>query len=81
MAKNSLLLVGRYIVNILYWIDEGVNVILGGDPRETLSSRMGKTNKCQVCNWICKGLHLIDPRHCKRNVDQYVGSRSIWKWL
>jgi hypothetical protein len=34
---------GRWAYNVLYWLDAGINaVVLLGDPRETLSSRLGK---------------------------------------
>jgi hypothetical protein len=32
----------RYIWNLLISIDQLFNVLLGGDPDETMSSRMGK---------------------------------------
>ncbi|MDP4158147.1 MAG: hypothetical protein Q8911_00075 [Bacillota bacterium] len=33
---------GKYFYNILIGIDQLCNTILGGDPDETISSRMGK---------------------------------------
>lgn len=35
-------LVKKYIYNILIGIDQLCNAILGGDPDETISSRLGK---------------------------------------
>jgi hypothetical protein len=32
----------KYIWNILVAIDQFINTVLGGDPDETMSSRMGK---------------------------------------
>jgi hypothetical protein len=33
---------GRWLINILIGIDQLGNAILGGDPDETISSRLGK---------------------------------------
>lgn len=35
-------MIKKYIFNILIGIDQLCNTILGGDPDETMSSRMGK---------------------------------------
>ena len=74
--------VKRYILNWLLWLDQGANCLLGGDPQETLSSRIGKVaadgHKWAVL--VCKVLDWLDPGHCQRSVDQYDGWRAIWRW-
>ena len=35
-------MIARYLLNVLMAVDEGVNALLGGDPHECLSSRIGK---------------------------------------
>ena len=61
---NSLL---QYLYNLLSVADRVVNTVLGGDPRQTLSSRMGRDislGRCHACGWICAGLNLIQRDHC-----------------
>lgn len=57
-----------YGYNVLRWIDQGINVVTGGDPRQTLSSRLGRAELagskpakafCAVLSWIFR-----DPGHC-----------------
>lgn len=53
----------RYIVNILVLLSLALNTILGGEPRETFSSRAGKAARigklwarvfCRVAGWFHK---------------------------
>lgn len=60
-----------YILNILLWIDIGINVIIfGGSPYETCSSRAGKQADknvlwaCRVCKVLAK---LLGEQHCKNS--------------
>lgn len=66
---------GRYLFNILIWMDQGLNVLLAGNPDETLSSRAHKatlkanrTGKRWGCV-LCALLDKIDPDHCARAVE------------
>lgn len=67
----------------LYRFDLLVNAVLFGDPRETISSRMGKYiragNKGVV--WlVCKLLSTIDPargNHCIESIDDNAGSDEL----
>ena len=57
----------QYAVNLIAVADRVVNTVLGGDPRQTLSSRMGRdieAGRCRACGWICAGLNLIQRDHC-----------------
>ena len=71
----------QYLFNNIYAFDQTLNALLGGDPDETLSSRMGKRPKehCQLCWLICRGLHLIDPMHCEKAVEKDRGNRNVIK--
>lgn len=56
-----------YLFNILHVIDQLANVLLGGDPRWTLSGRMGRDiafGRCKFCIPICWILGLIQKNHC-----------------
>lgn len=69
----------KYFWNNLIAIDQRVNVLFGGDPDETISSRMGKAierNECLVCRWICKLLDIIDPGHCNKSIEIDEGSNE-----
>jgi len=68
----------KYAKNIGTWISQTANTFTGGDPDETLSSRMGKKRKrCRVCNWICHVLDWIDPGHCKAAVEKDEGDDEV----
>lgn len=78
-----------YIINWFLLLDLAINTLLGGSPRETLSSRMGKSREeghCALCKWICNFLDLIDEDHCKKSIDVHRGdwtgagkNRNVWR--
>ena len=67
----------KYFWNILISIDQLVNTLFGGNPDETISSRLGR-NLMEGNNgkgkWrlrLCKALSFLDPRsgnHCKESI-------------
>lgn len=67
--------------NILVAIDQFANSILGGDPDETISSRVAKRSRedCSVCYWLCRVLHWIDPNHCPDVLEADEGTRDVIK--
>ena len=70
----------QYFWNIWISIDQFGNVLLGGDPDETISSRSGKTeHKSRVAYWLCRALHLLDPNHCKDAIEHDEGKEAAWK--
>jgi hypothetical protein len=71
----------KYLWNLFVACDCLCNAILGGDPEETMSSRMGKyvANKsgwfpCQ----ICKLLNLIQKDHCVKAIELDRGNNAIF---
>lgn len=72
--------VSLYFWNFLVAIDQLANTLLGGDPDETMSSRMGKNvraGKCKLCKVICYFLNKIDPNHCEKSIEPDEGSRQV----
>lgn len=73
--------VKQYLWNWLILIDQGFNVLLGGDPDETISSRVSKRPKehCAICHWLCRMLNKVDPGHCDKVAEKDRGARSVIK--
>ena len=76
----------QYLYNIIYAtlrnIDIFFNTVTGGDPRETISSRMGKLlakHQCVFCKVVCNILNKIDPNHCQSSINADVGNLSVLK--
>lgn len=83
---------GRYVWNVLVWLDQGVNVLAGfalnlilkplhqfGYPDETLSSVFAKnvgSGTCRFCAFMCNLLDWIDPNHCKKNIEPDEGGTN-----
>jgi hypothetical protein len=62
-----------YFWNVLIAIDQLGNAVLGGNPDETISSRMGKAireRRCYLCRVICWFLDKIDKDHCKESIEE-----------
>jgi hypothetical protein len=69
----------RYVTNLLYALDLLFNAITAGDPRETMSSRMGKAKRdrdSRIAHFLCGLLH-VDPFHCLDAINDDVGSRAL----
>jgi len=69
----------QYFWNILISMDQFVNTLFGGNPDETMSSRMGRNivrGDNGKLNWrvtLCKFLSWLDPRdgnHCKESIGE-----------
>jgi hypothetical protein len=79
--------VGRkYWINLLLGIDQFFNVLFGGDPDETMSSRLGKSlddksnpwiarTMTKACSWV---LNKIDPNHCRDAIEKDEGKDSLF---
>lgn len=79
----------RYIWNILIAIDQLANAMLGGDPDETISSRLGKFVrdnqedtgfKGLISNVTCELLDVIDPGHCQKSIEDDEGKHEVIDW-
>ena len=69
-----------WVWNVLIALDQLANTIAGGDPDETLSSRMGKAvreNRCLACRWVCWALGKIDPGHCTTTIEEDEGKDAL----
>lgn len=69
-------LIKRYVLNVLIVIDVAFNVILGGDPYETISSRAGKSDRKWACV-LCKFLNWLQPGHCKGAIIPSAGENAL----
>ena len=77
---------GKYLLNILISIDQMGNTITGGDPDETISSRIGKMKRryggsipwfrplSKIVDW---GLDKIDPNHSIDAIEEDEGAEAL----
>lgn len=73
-------LIGEYLMNILRWLDIGVNVIfLLGSYNETISERSARArNKGEVWGCVlCKILDSIVKNHCDNSLTTRIGADAI----
>lgn len=77
---------GKWIFNILIGIDQLGNAITGGDPDETISSRLGKMKVRHggkipwyrpLSKVIDIGLDKIDPGHSIDAIEEDEGKDAI----
>jgi len=66
-----------YIINIGISLSQLLNVILGGDEDERLSSRAGKDARRgrKIACIFCRILHWIDRDHCEKAIERDEGKR------
>ena len=76
----------RYVWNLLIAFDQGVNTVCGGDPDETISSRMGKWSRkgennhgwrkplYKFANFI---VELFQKDHFKQSIEEDEGQNEI----
>lgn len=79
-------IIGKWALNVLIGIDQLGNSLLGGDPDETISSRLGKLKTkhggkipwyrplSKIVDW---GLDKIDPNHSLDAIEPDEGSDAI----
>jgi hypothetical protein len=81
-------MLSKYIWNILIAVDQLVNTLCGGDPDETISSRLGKwaingDNKCGIRKAIYNGVNniveLFEKDHFKKSIEADEGDRKTIK--
>ena len=79
-------MVFKYLLNVLIGLDQMGNALLGGDPDETISSRLGKMKVkyggsipwrrplSRVVDW---GLDRIDPNHSIDAIEHDEGKDAV----
>lgn len=70
---------GQYLLNWAIWLDEGLNVLTGGDPGETMSSRAGKAalkDRRWACV-LCRFLDFFNHDHCLKSINPDDGKRAV----
>ena len=70
----------RYLINVLVSIDQLINTIFGGDPDETISSRLGKN---YPKSFLTKTVNFIffwdNGIHCEKYIEEDEGKKAIFK--
>jgi len=68
-------MIKRYFINIGISIDQLANTIFGGDPDETISSRLGKHYRG---SWMEKSVdYLFGKDHCENSEEKDEGNDAI----
>ena len=74
------LLLMRYLLNILIWLTQGLNTLLGGSPDETTSSRLYRLRAelgdkpYKFINWLFR-----DDQHCQKSFEAESERLASWK--
>jgi len=76
----AMVLKKRYALNVLVAYDQLGNAVFGGDPQETISSRIGKSSKkgnrfARVCSWY---LSIPDPGHTEDAINTKEGKDGLF---
>jgi hypothetical protein len=76
-------MIRRYLLNIILWLDIGINVLLlGGSPYETCSSRAGKQadkGAAWACTFCAMLSSLLGAHHCQNSeVDDHNKTLTNW---
>ena len=75
-----------YLHNLFLALDQFANAALGGDPSETVSSRLGKMQRAAhghipwsrpVAAAAAALLDALDPSHCRRAIRKDRGARAL----
>lgn len=68
----------KYFWNLLIAIDQLANTILGGDPDETISSRVGKLkHKRWWAKLVSKFLDTVDKGHSDKTQEADEGKDAV----
>jgi len=83
---------GQYLFNLLLGIDQFANVVLLGDPDETISGRLGRAHLSGKAKWFVKPskifvdkiFNMVDGQqnHCVDSVEHedIPHSKELWSW-
>lgn len=76
MSKDKTL--NKYLINNLIGTDQSCNALYGGDPDETISSRLGKSqNSNIVARWVSRFLDLFQNNHVEKSEEPEEGKDKI----
>jgi hypothetical protein len=66
-----------YFRRLFVAVDQLINVILGGDEDETMSSRLGKDKRRgrKFACFLCKVLDLFEKDHCEKAIERDRGKK------
>ena len=72
-------MIGKYFKNLLIGFDQFVNAVTGGDPDETISSRVGKRRDAaeRFMAPIIDKLFWWDKDHTKTSIEHDEGKDSV----
>lgn len=59
----------QYFLNLLIALDQGVNTVFGGDPDETISSRLWRHRDNPVAGFFVRLLNVVEPDHCQNSLE------------
>ena len=78
--------VGRYVLNLLFSLDQLGNSICAGDPDETISSRLGRIKEKwggtipmtrPICRFTAWWLNKIDKNHVEDAIERDEGKDGL----
>lgn len=68
----------RYLFNILISLDQFGNVLIGGDPDETISSRAAKGQHKWYWRYLGYFLEFFDPGHLEKSLEADEGKDQVF---
>lgn len=84
---------GQYVFNLLLGLDQFINVVLLGDPDESISGRLGRAHLSghpklfveplrKLVDYGAKGL-AGQHDHCVNSVESedQIYSKELWSWI
>lgn len=72
----------KYVWNLLIALDQLLNTLLGGDPDEAVSSRLGKAARrgSRYGGWLHDLLERFWPGHCRESIEDDEGQDEVeWR--
>lgn len=69
----------KYVLNVLIAVDQFANALAGGDPDETISSRLGKHHKNSVFGKFVNLLFFWQKNHIAESIEADEGGNAIDK--
>ena len=79
-----------YLHNLLLALDAFTNAVLGGDPNETISSRLGKLQRAHhgkipwsrpLARAVADLLDAIAASHCRQSIRRDRGERALLNFV